>query len=84
MQNPDSVSIFNSTVLTLNLQMSMPTSILGFKLKEIAIATKLVAQSANRLVLNPTKKSIKAAFGIEIGNEWAKIKAYIERNYTNY
>jgi len=42
----------------------------------------MFAQSSNNLVLNPIKKSIKYAFGIDVGIEWAEIKAYIEKHYA--
>jgi hypothetical protein len=52
---------------------------LGFLISDI----ELFAQEVNRIRINPTKKSINTAFGIDIGNEWAKIKEYIEKNISD-
>lgn len=66
------------------LQMGMPANYIGVKLREISLGLRMFAQSSNKLVLNPTKKSMKYAFGIDVGIEWAKIKAYIGKHYANY
>jgi len=84
LENRPAADSLNLTSHLLVLEMSLPAKVLVFNLVEIALGMRLFAESANKLRLNPSKKSMKQAFGIEIGLEWAKIKAYIERSYSNY
>ena len=64
----------------INLEMSYPDKYLAFKLRDIALGLRLFAQMSTRTRINPTKKSLKFAFGFQIGSEWAAIKPYIERH----
>lgn len=84
LSNPKIVPILSSMAGSLVIETTLPTKILGFKLREVALAMRLLAKSSTSLVLNPTRKSMKYAFGLQIGSEWGAIKAYIERNYSNY
>jgi len=84
LENRSVADSLNLTSHLLVLETSLPARVLVFKLVEIALHMRLFAQSATKLRLKPSKKSMKQAFGIEIGLEWAKIKAYIERSSSNY
>lgn len=68
----------------LMLELNWPDPLLYWKLNEICLACDTFSQAANRLKLNPTKKSIKAAFGIDVGIESAKLKAYLDAYKTNF
>jgi hypothetical protein len=65
------------------IYMDLPGDELVSYLGNLISDVELFAQEVNRIRINPTKKSLNAAFGIEIGNEWVKVKAYIERNLSN-
>ncbi len=84
LSNSSFVEELNNKAHLLLLPMSFRGNGLATQLGTIALGLRVFAQISNRLVLNPTRKSMKQAFGIEIGSEWAKIKAHIERNYSNY
>lgn len=84
LKNPSYVSNLSNMAHLLVLQMGMPANYVGLKLREISLGLRMFAQSSNKLILKPTKKSIKYAFGIDVGTESAKIKAYVERHYSNY
>jgi len=84
LSNKSYVSNLSTMASLLLTQMSLPANYVGMKLKEISWGARTFAQSSNRLILSPNRKSIKLAFGIDVGSEWARLKAYIERNYSNY
>jgi len=76
-----SLSIVAAVLLS---QMSIPSNNAALQLKALSWAIRNFAQDSNKLILNPSKKSIKASFGIDIGIEAARIKAYLEQNSSNY
>ncbi len=84
LSNSSFVEELNNKAHFLLLPMSFRGKHLAFKLGTIALGLRVFAQISNRLVLNPTRKSVKQAFGIEIGSEWAKLKAKVEAGYSNY
>jgi hypothetical protein len=74
------IDLMSRALLTyMNLPGNELVSCLGFLISDI----ELFAQEVNRIRINPTRKSLNAAFGIDIGNEWAKVKEYLERNLSN-
>ena len=84
LKNPQLVPALSNQAQLILIIMQLPDQHVVLKLKEISIGLRMFAQSSSRFILSPSKKSIKYAFGIDIGNEWARLKAYIERNYSNY
>ncbi len=84
LSNKSYVSNLSTMASLLLTQMSLPANYVGVKLKEISWSARTFAQSSNKLILSPNRKSIKLAFGIDVGSEWARLRAYIERNYSNY
>ena len=79
-----SVPALSNMAHLLVMEMNLPEPILYWKLKEISLCCDLFAQSSNRFTLNPTKKSLKVAFGVDIGIENAKLKAYLESYSSNF
>ena len=84
LSNKPAVATLSTMASLLLSQMSLPANSLGMKLGEISWGARAFAQSSNRLVLSPNRKSIRVAFGIDVGSEWARLKAYIEKSYSNY
>ena len=84
LKHPSAVPALSDMAHLLIMQMNWPEPILYWKLKEIALGCDLFAQTSNRLTLNPTKKSLKAAFAVDIGIENAKLKAYLESYRSNF
>lgn len=64
-------------------EMTSPAEYAAMRLGVISWGARTFAQSSARLVLNPSRKSIKVAFGVDVGSEWARLKAYIERDHSN-
>ena len=74
------IDLMSRALLTyMNLPGNELVKCLGYLISDI----ELFAQEVNRIRITPTKKSINTAFGIDIGNEWAKMKEYIERNLSD-
>ena len=84
LKNPSAVTALSKEAQLILTLMQFPGSSVVLKIKEISLGLRLFAQSSNSLILSPSKKSIKYTFGIDVGNEWAKVKAYIETHYSNY
>lgn len=84
LKNPSLIPALSNQAHLLLMLMELPEQYMVLKLKEISLGLKMFAQSSNKFILSPSKKSIKYAFGIDVGNEWVKLKAYIERHYSNY
>jgi hypothetical protein len=77
----DKINLMSSSLLTyMNLPKNELVSHLGFLVSDI----QLFALEVNKIRINPTKKSINSAFAIEVGNEWVKLKTYIESKQSNY
>lgn len=84
LNNPALIPQLSLGSYSIIMLMNMTDKVTMFKLKEISLSLQLFANMANKLTLNPTKKSIKQAFGIEVGLPWAKVKAYIEKSNSNF
>ena len=84
LKNPGAIDALSRQAQLILTLMQFPGQGLVLKLKEITFGLRMFTQSSNSLILSPSKKSIKYAFGVDVGNEWAKLKAYIETHYSNY
>jgi hypothetical protein len=84
LKNPNMVDSLTSRSQSILISMQAPRDSIMLFLFKIKLELQDFARAANILILNPTKKSIQYAFGIDVGNEWLKIKAYIESHYSNY
>jgi NurA-like 5'-3' nuclease len=82
-KNTSLVSTLSNFALSILAKMNLPNGALLIGLGVISLELRVFAQSCNRLVLNPTRKSFIAAFGVNLGNEIAGIKAYIESRESN-
>ena len=65
-------------------QLEYPDHLLYRELYSISLVCDEFAQDATNIKINPTKKSIKAAFGIDIKIATAQLKTYLERVKSNY
>ena len=84
LKNPDVNSIISNQAHNILLAMQFPGNSIVHMLPRITSGLRSFAQNSNALILNPTKKSIKVAFGIDVGNERLKIKSNIETHKSNY
>lgn len=84
LKNPSVLDALNKEARLILALMQFPGATVVLKIKEISFGLRLFTQASNSLILSPSKKSLKYAFGIDVGNEWAKLKAYIETHYSNY
>ena len=84
LKNPSLIPALSNQAQLILILMQLPDQAIVLKLKEISLGLRMFAQSSNRFILSPSKKSLKYAFGVDVGNEWAKLKAYIEAHYSNY
>lgn len=84
LKNPSVLDALSKEAQLILTVMQFPGSSVVLKIKEISLGLRLFAQLSNRLILSPSKKSMKYAFGFDVGNEWGKVKAYIETHYSNY
>lgn len=84
LENKSAVPRLSRLAHLLLLELNWPDPVLYWKLHEISLSCDMFAQASNRFILNPTKKSIKAAFGIDVGIESAKLKAYLEGYKSNF
>lgn len=84
LKNPSLLDALSNQAQLILTWMQFPGESVVLKLMQISFGLRMFAQSSNGLILSPSKKSLKYAFGIDVGNEWAKLKAYIEAHYSNY
>jgi hypothetical protein len=84
LKNPSVLDALRKEAQLILALMQFPGASVVLKIKEISFGLRLFTQASNSLILSPSKKSLKYAFGIDVGNEWAKLKAYIETHYSNY
>jgi hypothetical protein len=64
--------------------MNYPGRYLYWELNVILYGCDKFVESSTMLFLNPTKKSLNAAFGIDVGIKKAKLKLYLESYRSNY
>lgn len=86
LKNPAAASaIGDMAQLLLLLESTIPKDFFVFKLREVALNMRLIAQASTKLTLNPTRKSIEGAIGIRIGrSDWAEISASLKACRSNY
>jgi len=84
LKNPALLELLQSKAHVILILMSMPDQYLALQLLQLALGLRVFAKEANELVLNPTKKSIKVAFGVDVGIQDARLKALLEAHRSNY
>jgi hypothetical protein len=84
LSNKDALSVLSEKAHLLTIMMMASDRLIYIESAVIAAALRTFAQVAVQLRLNPTKKSLKYAFGIDVGSQWAKIRAQLEKTDSNY
>ncbi|MDM7998636.1 MAG: hypothetical protein QUS33_01195 [Dehalococcoidia bacterium] len=86
LKHPAAASAIGEMAHLLLLQVSaIPKDLLVFKLREIALSMRVLAQASTKLALNPTKRSIEGALGIRVGrSDWAEISASLKGGQSNF
>lgn len=78
------VHLLASMAQTVLVTMGLSTTVVRLKLRDMSMTIKLFAQEANKLSLNPTKRSLRVAFGVDVTVASATLKAYLEQAESNY